>query len=204
MPISYGMPLWRSPRLRWDISQARPIVRKTKLAAAMAKPTTYQMPVIVLQQTYCLRRGLRRCPGREVQSDHRGGGFDARSLALEGESTRGAARRPSPRASLRAQSDAGATLLPGRVGVWRARRNRPQEGAPKYGEGSEGAGCGRLGGCRAARIYRPIRQWGSYWRLHTKESTLVERCVLGPDPAIAGRPPSRGPPAPALDCGPGH
>ena len=45
MPDSYGRPLCTSPRLRWEISHAAPIVRKTNDTPAKANPTTYQMPV---------------------------------------------------------------------------------------------------------------------------------------------------------------
>ena len=38
-------PLWPSPRLRWESSQAAPIVRKTNEMPAKANPTTYQIPV---------------------------------------------------------------------------------------------------------------------------------------------------------------
>src|SRR4029079_4271512 len=45
MPDSYGRPLCSSPRLRWEISHAARIVRKTNETPAKATPTTYQMPV---------------------------------------------------------------------------------------------------------------------------------------------------------------
>src|SRR4051812_24724375 len=48
MPDSYGRPLCSSPRLRWEISHAIPIVRKTNETPAKANPTTYQMPVKLL------------------------------------------------------------------------------------------------------------------------------------------------------------
>src|SRR6185436_3757748 len=43
MPDSYGRPLCSSPRLRWEINQAAPIVRKTNETPAKANPTTYQI-----------------------------------------------------------------------------------------------------------------------------------------------------------------
>src|SRR3954470_338326 len=45
MPDSYGMPLWTSPRFRCDRSHARLNVRNVNPIAAMANPTTYQIPV---------------------------------------------------------------------------------------------------------------------------------------------------------------
>src|SRR5215212_5901720 len=45
MPDSYGRPLWRSPRVRWDRSHAAPNVRNVNEAAANAKPMMYQIPV---------------------------------------------------------------------------------------------------------------------------------------------------------------
>src|ERR1035437_1679762 len=83
MPLSYGMPLWRSPRLRWEISQAMAITRNTKETPAKAKPTTYQMRVIVLQQALFPRWGVRGV-GAKVHSGGCGAGFDARSLAIHG------------------------------------------------------------------------------------------------------------------------
>src|SRR3954454_2506979 len=57
MPDSYGRPLCSSPRLRWEISHAIPIVRKTNETPAKANPTTYQMPVKLLPSE---RRAWRR------------------------------------------------------------------------------------------------------------------------------------------------
>src|SRR5215212_11021554 len=45
MPDSYGRPLWMSPRLRWEMSHAAPIVRNTNETPANKNPTTYQIPV---------------------------------------------------------------------------------------------------------------------------------------------------------------
>src|SRR3954467_2591018 len=45
MPDSYGKPLCSSPRLRWEISHAAPIVMNTNETPAKANPTTYQMLV---------------------------------------------------------------------------------------------------------------------------------------------------------------
>src|SRR3972149_7430850 len=57
MPDSYGMPLCRSPRVRWLSNQAAMIVRTRKLEPAKANPSTYPKPVV----NYCLvrRRGPR-------------------------------------------------------------------------------------------------------------------------------------------------
>src|SRR5688572_27421649 len=45
MPLSYGRPLWWSPRFRCDSSHEAPIVRNTNETPANAKPSTYQTPV---------------------------------------------------------------------------------------------------------------------------------------------------------------
>src|SRR3990170_2927177 len=57
MPDSYGMPLCRSPRVRWVSNQAAMIVMSTKVEPAKANPSTYHKPVV----NYCLvrRRGPR-------------------------------------------------------------------------------------------------------------------------------------------------
>src|ERR1035437_4865773 len=73
------------------MSQARAITRKTKATVPQAKPTTYQMPVIVLQQAHGRRPGRPQAWGgaRCNQATAGPGSMPAPSRST-GESTRGA------------------------------------------------------------------------------------------------------------------
>ena len=187
MPLSYGRPLWRSPRLRCEMSQARPIVRKTNETPAKAKPTTYQTPVIVLQPARCPRCGVRGVGARSNEAVAGPGSMPDPSRS-SAESTSRARRRSSgrglPIGSRASSGPARATgwdfdpSASGRVGTGprpprRVRARRRGIGPwgrrgrwKEAGAGGYEAGCGRLGITPPARP--AYRQWGSDWRLHTE------------------------------------